>query len=58
MNGNTNGSNPVGSAKANIYLEDILSSLQRSKISPERGLHPESEKSEGNEVSTVASMSR
>jgi hypothetical protein len=57
MNGNTNGSNPAGTAKANIQ-EDILSSLQHLKISPERELHPKSEQSEGNEVSTVASMSR
>jgi hypothetical protein len=57
MNGNKNSSNLAGSAKANIQ-EDILSLLQRSKISPERGLHPESEQYEGNEVSIVASMSR
>jgi hypothetical protein len=41
-----------------VLLQIILSSLQRSKISPDRELHPESEQFVRNEASTVAVMSR
>jgi hypothetical protein len=43
-NGSKNDNNPIGSTKANIEEDgDILSSLQRSNISPDRELHPKSE---------------